>query len=50
MVQTFGKFDRILQPGMHVLKWPMEREAGRVSMRIRQLDVNCETKSKDHGE
>lgn len=26
----------------------MEREAGRISMRIRQLDVVCETKSKDH--
>lgn len=28
--------------------WPMQREAGRISMRIRQLDVNIETKSKDH--
>lgn len=48
MMQRFGKFERILSPGLHVLKWPMEREAGRISMRIRQLDVDCETKSKDH--
>ena len=25
------------------------REAGRISMRIRQLDIISETKSKDHG-
>jgi len=47
-MQRFGKFDKILHPGMHLMKWPMEREAGRISMRIRQLDVDCETKSKDH--
>mmetsp|Transcript_26263 Transcript_26263/g.47708 ORF Transcript_26263/g.47708 Transcript_26263/m.47708 type:complete len:283 (+) Transcript_26263:3-851(+) len=34
--------------GMHFLKWPMEREAGRIGMRIKQLDCECETKSKDH--
>lgn len=47
-MQRFGKFDKFLHPGMHILKWPMEREAGRVSMRIQQLDVDCETKSRDH--
>mmetsp|Transcript_25405 Transcript_25405/g.46732 ORF Transcript_25405/g.46732 Transcript_25405/m.46732 type:complete len:436 (+) Transcript_25405:114-1421(+) len=48
VMQRFGKFERILDPGMHFMKWPMEREAGRISMRIRQLDVDCETKTKDH--
>ena len=48
-MQRFGKFERILQPGMHFMKWPMEREAGRISMRIKQLDIRMETKSKDHG-
>lgn len=33
---------------MHFLLWPYEREAGRISVRIRQLDLHCETKSKDH--
>ena len=47
-MQRFGKFDRFLHPGMHILKWPMEREAGRISTRIQQLDVDCETKSRDH--
>lgn len=48
VMQRFGKFQNIMQPGLHILKWPMEREAGRISMRVRQLDVDCETKSKDH--
>ncbi|KAL7487178.1 hypothetical protein ACHAW6_012794 [Cyclotella cf. meneghiniana] len=48
MLERFGKFDRILDPGMHFLIWPCEREAGRVSIRIRQLDLHCETKSRDH--
>jgi len=48
ILERFGKFDRIMKPGMHVIKWPMERVAGRVSVRIRQLDVNCICKSLDH--
>lgn len=37
-----------MKPGMHVIKWPMERVAGRVSVRIKQLDVDCVCKSLDH--
>eukprot|EP00581_Thalassiosira_minuscula_P014751 CAMPEP_0183721260 /NCGR_PEP_ID=MMETSP0737-20130205/13587_1 /TAXON_ID=385413 /ORGANISM="Thalassiosira miniscula, Strain CCMP1093" /LENGTH=438 /DNA_ID=CAMNT_0025951237 /DNA_START=146 /DNA_END=1462 /DNA_ORIENTATION=- len=48
VLQRFGKFERFLNPGCHFMKWPMEREAGRISMRIRQLNVDCETKTKDH--
>ena len=48
VLEKFGKFAKILHPGMHILQWPMEREAGRISMRTKQLDINCETKSKDH--
>ena len=48
ILERFGKFDRIMKPGMHVIKWPMERVAGRVSVRIRQLDVDCVCKSWDH--
>lgn len=48
VLERFGKFDRIMKPGMHVIKWPMERVAGRVSVRIQQLDVDCVCKSFDH--
>lgn len=49
VLERFGKFERILEPGMHRLIWPMEREAGRISVRVRQIDLRCETKSRDHG-
>mmetsp|Transcript_3628 Transcript_3628/g.7765 ORF Transcript_3628/g.7765 Transcript_3628/m.7765 type:complete len:487 (-) Transcript_3628:2745-4205(-) len=48
VLERFGKFERILEPGMHRLIWPMEREAGRISVRVRQIDLRCETKSRDH--
>ena len=48
VLERFGKFERIMKPGMHVIKWPMERVAGRVSVRIKQLDVDCVCKSLDH--
>lgn len=47
--ERWGKFDQVMEPGIHALMWPMEREAGRVSVRMRQLDLQCETKSRDHG-
>ena len=48
MLERFGRFERFLNPGMHIIMWPYEREAGRISVRLRQLDLHCETKSKDH--
>mmetsp|Transcript_22922 Transcript_22922/g.54062 ORF Transcript_22922/g.54062 Transcript_22922/m.54062 type:complete len:154 (-) Transcript_22922:806-1267(-) len=50
VLERFGKFDRLLPPGPHFVKWPMERIAGRISTRLCQLDVECQTKSMDHGE
>ena len=48
VLERFGRFERILEPGMHAIKWPMERVAGRVSVRVQQLDVDCVCKSLDH--
>ncbi|KAF9604253.1 hypothetical protein IFM89_004959 [Coptis chinensis] len=46
--ETFGKFDDILYPGCHCLPWLfVTRVAGYVSLRVKQLDVRCETKTKD---
>ena len=50
VLERFGRFDRLLPPGPHFVRWPMERIAGRISTRLCQLDVECETKSMDHGE
>jgi len=47
--ETFGKFDAILEPGCHCLPWCIGQQiAGYLSLRVQQLDVRCETKTKDN--
>jgi len=47
IVERFGKFVRIAEPGLS-LKIPfIERVAGRPNLRVQQLDVQVETKTKD---
>ncbi len=48
VIQRFGKFSRIAGPGL-AFKWPLiETIAGRVNLRIKQLDVRVETKTEDN--
>lgn len=45
--ETFGKYNEVLEPGCHFLPWCIgQRVAGYLSLRVRQLDVRCETKTK----
>ena len=45
--ESFGKFDEILGPGCHFLPWCIGKQiAGYLSLRVQQLDVRCETKTK----
>ncbi|XP_072998291.1 hypersensitive-induced response protein 1 [Typha latifolia] len=47
--ETFGRFDEILEPGCHFLPWCLGKQiAGYLSLRVQQLDVRCETKTKDN--
>ncbi|GMY20431.1 hypersensitive-induced response protein 1-like [Fagus crenata] len=47
--ETFGKFDDVLEPGCHFLPWILGQQlAGHLSLRVQQLDVQCETKTKDN--
>ncbi|KAF8037279.1 hypothetical protein BT93_B0249 [Corymbia citriodora subsp. variegata] len=47
--ERFGKFDDVLQPGCHCLPWILgSRLVGHLSLRVQQLDVRCETKTKDN--
>ncbi|HKL02847.1 MAG TPA: SPFH domain-containing protein, partial [Cryomorphaceae bacterium] len=47
VVQRFGKFNSVRTAGLQ-LKIPLiDKIAGRINLRIRQLDVNVETKTKD---
>jgi len=48
VVERFGKFSRITSPGLH-LKWPIiENIVGRVSIRVRELNVEVKTKTIDN--
>ncbi|RZC87521.1 hypothetical protein C5167_036057 [Papaver somniferum] len=47
--ERFGKFDDVLQPGCHCLPWFLGSQiAGHLTLRVQQLDVKCETKTKDN--
>lgn len=47
--EHFGKFDKVLEPGCHCLPWCLGYGlAGKLSLRVNQLDVRCETKTKDN--
>ncbi|KAL8172366.1 hypothetical protein V2J09_024170 [Rumex salicifolius] len=47
--ERFGKFNDVLEPGCHCVPWFIgDAVAGRLTLRIQQLDVKCETKTKDN--
>ncbi|OIW12438.1 hypothetical protein TanjilG_04187 [Lupinus angustifolius] len=47
--EHFGKFDDVLEPGCHCLPWFFGYKiAGGLSLRVQQLNVKCETKTKDN--
>jgi regulator of protease activity HflC (stomatin/prohibitin superfamily) len=48
IVERFGKFTRIASAGLNIKIPIIDRVAGRISLRVRQLDVRVETKTKDN--
>ncbi|KAL3633534.1 Hypersensitive-induced response protein-like protein 2 [Castilleja foliolosa] len=47
--EHFGKFEEVLEPGCHCLPWCFGYKlAGKLSLRVQQIDVRCETKTKDN--
>ncbi|ESW25841.1 hypothetical protein PHAVU_003G069700 [Phaseolus vulgaris] len=47
--EVFGKYDDVLEPGFHCVPWFFGTQiAGYLSLRVQQLDVHCETKTKDN--
>ena len=48
IVTRFGKFLRVAEPGLN-WKWPfIDRVAGRISLRVNQITLTMETKTKDN--
>jgi len=48
IVESWGKFSRLVQPGLGCVLCPMEQLVGRISFRVQQLDVRVETKTLDN--
>ncbi len=48
VLQRWGKFVRLLEPGLHFKTPIMDNVSGRVSLRVQQLDVRVETKTEDN--
>lgn len=48
IVEDLGQFKSLLYPGLHFIPFPLSQVAGTLSLRIQQLDVTCETKTKDN--
>eukprot|EP00249_Psilotum_nudum_P008573 c21372_g1_i1 orf=538-1407(-) len=47
--ERWGKFEEVLDPGCHVVNWCFGSSiVGLLSLRVQQLDVRCETKTKDN--
>ncbi len=48
VIARFGKFRRVAEPGLN-WKWPIiDKVAGRVSLRVNQINLTMETKTKDN--
>jgi len=48
VVEDLGQFKKLLDPGLHCITFPLQSVVARLSLRIQQLDVICETKTKDN--
>lgn len=48
IVESFGKFTRIAHPGLNIKIPLVQTVAGRISLRVRQLDIPVETKTSDN--
>jgi regulator of protease activity HflC (stomatin/prohibitin superfamily) len=48
LVERWGQFSRLAQPGFNVVCCPCEQQAGVLSFRVQQLNVRVETKTLDN--
>ena len=48
MIESCGKFHHIARPGLEFLMPCVQQVSGTISMRLQQMEVQCETKTKDN--
>ncbi|XP_016499911.1 hypersensitive-induced response protein 1 [Nicotiana tabacum] len=47
--ENFGKYEDVIGPGCHLMPWCFGSQlAGYLSLRVQQLDIRCESKTKDN--
>lgn len=45
--ENFGKYEDVIGPGCHLMPWCFGSQlAGYLSLRVQQLDIRCESKTK----
>ncbi len=47
-MERLGKYNRLITPGINFMCCPIEYVADKVSMRVQQLHIECETKTLDN--
>ncbi|KAL7576043.1 hypothetical protein ACA910_000830 [Epithemia clementina (nom. ined.)] len=48
VIETWGKYTGLAQPGCNIIICPMQFMAGKISFRVQQLNVRVETKTMDN--
>jgi regulator of protease activity HflC (stomatin/prohibitin superfamily) len=48
VIERFGKFHRLGEAGLLCLCFPMDAVAGKISLRVQELNVRLESKTKDN--
>jgi len=48
IVEHLGKYDKLIEAGPHCIMFPFTQVTTRMSLRVRMLEVQCETKTKDN--
>ena len=48
VIEQWGRYKRLAQPGLGFVLCPMEQLVGRLSFRVQQIDVRVETKTLDN--
>ena len=48
LIERFGQFNRLAQPGCNMIIMPCEQRVGLLSFRVQQLNVTVETKTLDN--
>lgn len=48
VVENLGKFSRVVSPGCVILAYPLESVVHAMTLKIQQLDIYCDTKTRDN--